>query len=102
MEIYFIPIEVVQVWRVIVWVVSLMLLGSIAAFMPRAWRERESLEFMTRWSLDLYIAVATFVFQGCITQVVRWDRPLMLEGLPLTTIAVGWCASARVRRARAS
>jgi hypothetical protein len=99
-EIDFIPIVVVQVWRVVVWVVSLALLGSITQFLPQAWRARNNEAIMSRWALDLYTAVAIFVFQGCVAQAVRWHTPLMLQGLPITTFAIVWCVSARVRRAR--
>jgi hypothetical protein len=95
-----VPIELVQLWRVLVWAAELALLGSIVAFLPRAWRCRDREELMPRWTLLLYVATAVFLLQAAIQQAVRWEEPMRAEGLPLTTIAVAYCVWARRERAR--
>lgn len=101
MEIDFIPIAIVQVWRVVVWCAALGLLGSVVAFLPRAWTARHNGELMERWTLDLYVGVAFVIFQIIVVQGINWTSPLRLQGLPVTTIIIAWFISARVRRARA-
>lgn len=101
MQIDFVPVVIVQLWRVLVWTASLGLLGSVFVFLPRAWSVRDHVELMPRWTLDLYVGVGFFIVQACVSQAIHWDDTMTLQGLPLTTIAIAWCVAARLRRARA-
>ena len=100
MSVESVPIELVQLWRVLVWAAELTLLGSVIAFLPRVWRHRRDCDIMPLWTVPLYVAVAVFLFQAAIQQGVRWHEPMHAEGLPLTTIAVALCLWARWERGR--
>src|ERR1044072_693119 len=87
-EITFIPLEVVQAWRVLIWCAELSLIGSVIVFLPRAWRLRNRQEVMRRWTLSVSSGFFFFLVQSAWGQVYRWDEPLRLSGLPLTTVAM--------------
>jgi hypothetical protein len=96
MEIEAIPQVVVQVWRAIVWLASVSLLGSFFVYFPRAWWARNSdRQELDQWSLAIYAAIGLVLARAVVVQMVDWEAPLKLEGLPVTTLIIACIGYAR-------
>lgn len=97
----FLPLWLVQAWRVVLWMAELSLIASVVVFLPRAWRARHSPESapeMPEWTVWVYLAVACFLVQSAWGALDHWNDHLTLSGLPATTACVVVCWVARVKR----
>lgn len=96
-DIEFVPVWIVQLWRVLVWAAELSLLTTLAFYFPRLWRDRK-IGPDELWIALVMLGVVFVLARSAVVQAERWDDPLALEGLPVTTIIVGcWVYARKVR-----
>jgi Na+-transporting NADH:ubiquinone oxidoreductase subunit NqrB len=92
----FIPREVADAWRVVIFCLTFILLGDYLFTFPRAVRNRE----MPTWALFGFAGTVLFMIQQAAIQTHRWHDPVVLEGLPLATLAIPCVAWSRIERHR--
>src|SRR5262245_8158505 len=101
-EVEFVPILVVQVWRVLLWGIELSLIATLLPWMIRSWRERhDGLHRAQEYGAWILIGVFIVILRSIIVQAERWDDPLWLEELPVTTVVMlVWLRARRLRYGR--
>lgn len=85
----FLPLWLVQGWRVLLWAAELSLIGSMVVFLPRAIKcRRAETPVVDDWVIPLYLGVMIYLVMSAVTQIENWGAPLVVEGMPVNTVIV--------------
>jgi hypothetical protein len=98
----FVPIWLANVWRAFLWAAELSLLTTFIVFMPQAWRRRHDEDpMMLEWTVWLYLGMGLFLIRSAVVQLERWDAPVLVENLPVTTVVLAcWWRARWLRTGR--